>query len=98
MAKKPHGKPSRRPSDTDGMITCPYCGCTAWHIGSIWFKCFLCLRTFGGKSLLGQTNIRHINNTLENIKIQSEDFETFFDKWFEDEVGGDVDGDEGKGG
>ena len=78
-------------SDTDGMIVCPYCGCDAWHIGSIWWRCFLCKATFGGKSMIAGSNVRKINRNLRNIKQANEQFEEFFREWFEEEVDGGYD-------
>ena len=42
----------RRNSPTDGAVKCPYCGSDSWFIYSVYFKCFLCSRIFGGKRLL----------------------------------------------
>jgi ribosomal protein L37AE/L43A len=82
-------------SNTDGMIICPYCGCDAWHVGSIWFRCFLCGRTFGGKSILNYTNIRKANRDLRNIKLANEQFDRFFRDWYENKDEDDNEEDSG---
>lgn len=80
----PNNKSKKNPKF--GMIVCPYCGCDAWHIGSLWYKCFLCKATFGGKKLLLESNIPAINRELRNMKKTSEDFNKFFADWFDEEL------------
>ena len=94
-------KVKRGPRRKDSMIVCPFCGCDAWHIGSLWTKCFLCKATFGGKNLFAREDVSMINRELRAMKKVNEDFEEFFGGWFDelteghyDNTGGNNEGDE----
>ena len=52
---------------SDKMI-CPYCGCDAWHIGNVYFQCFLCKTVFVNKRILLNKNIFSLNMNLKFLK------------------------------
>jgi len=76
-----------RNSPTDGSVKCPYCGSDAWFIYSVYFRCFLCSRIFGGKRLLMPSNIMKINSDLKQLKFAADEFDNFFNTWYEDQEG-----------
>lgn len=49
------------------FVLCPFCSCDAWHIGNVWFSCFLCGAKFFSKlNLSGKP--AEVNSTLRMLK------------------------------